>query len=48
MKEAKFPFSTTVINLHSKNYAYSLSYTVRAKCPEATAGRLQVFCNGNK
>jgi len=48
MKEARFSFSITVINLRHKNYGYPLSYTVRAKCPEATAGRLRFFCDGNK
>lgn len=45
MKETEFPVSTTVINLHRKNYAKPLSY---AKYPEATTGRLRFFCNGNK
>jgi len=43
MKEARFSFSITVINLRHKNYGYPLSYTVCAKCPEATAGRLRFF-----
>lgn len=43
MKETKFPLSTIVINLHRKNYASPLSYTVRARYLEAKTGRLQFF-----
>jgi len=41
MKEAKFSFFTIVVNLHCKKLRFSFVVrrrTVRAKCPEATAG----------